>query len=280
MWNLLLATALALPSGGTIPPMAADTVEVRAGDVLVIENLTGEVLVEGTDDDVAQLIAGRSGMRLERRGSRILLDVPRRGDDVSVHLRVPRSVEVRIGGAELDVVLEGMRGGIEVDLLTGDVTAHDVAGGVRVATLDGDLRVFDAEGSVALTSLSGSLEVRRVQGDVFLDSTDGDLTLDEVTASSVRAQTVDGDIEFEGDVARGGTLSLITHDGDVVARVSPEMTADVEVGTFDGNFQSDFPVRVQRLTAGRELRFAIGGGGRTLILRSFDGDIRLLHRGR
>ncbi len=50
------------------------------------------------------------------------------------------------------------------------------------------------------------------------------------------------------------------------------------VSTFDGDFESDFAVTMERFAAGKELRFTLGDGGAKLFLEAFDGNIRLRRR--
>jgi hypothetical protein len=52
----------------------------------------------------------------------------------------------------------------------------------------------------------------------------------------------------------------------------------VSVSTFDGEFESEFPVVVQRFTGGREFEFILGEGAARLQIQVFDGEIRLLQR--
>jgi hypothetical protein len=52
----------------------------------------------------------------------------------------------------------------------------------------------------------------------------------------------------------------------------------VGISTFDGDFESEFPVRVERLSSGRPLEFVLGGGEASLRIEVFDGEIRLLQR--
>jgi len=54
--------------------------------------------------------------------------------------------------------------------------------------------------------------------------------------------------------------------------------ARVRVSTFDGDFESDFPVVIERFTGGREFNFAIGEPRASIVIEVFDGEIRLRRR--
>ncbi len=270
MLAVLTAAALAVGS---------DTVTVRPGDVFVSTRLAGELLVEGSATDRAEVIAADVELRFERRGNELHLVPMRAGDrDGEVHVRLPASTPIRIAGTDLDAVVTGMAATVEAELLEGDVAIESIEGPVRVQTLSGDLRIEDVAGDVAAVTLDGDVELARVRGEVRAESTDGDLVLFDVSGRRVFASTVSGDVVYSGAVAAGAELTLVTHDGDVVAGVPDGIDASVEVGRFSGGFESDFPVRVRGVSASEPLRFVIGEGSARISIRSFDGDIRLLRR--
>lgn len=51
--------------------------------------------------------------------------------------------------------------------------------------------------------------------------------------------------------------------------------ARVSVATFDGEFVSDFPVRVERFRGGRAFEFTLGDGQARIEIEVFDGEIHL-----
>jgi hypothetical protein len=50
------------------------------------------------------------------------------------------------------------------------------------------------------------------------------------------------------------------------------------VSTFDGDFESEFPVLIERFTGGREFDFTLGDASARIEIQVFDGEIRLLER--
>jgi len=48
------------------------------------------------------------------------------------------------------------------------------------------------------------------------------------------------------------------------------------VATYDGEFETEFPIVLQRLQSGREFHFELGEGGARVRLQAFDGTIRLM----
>jgi DUF4097 and DUF4098 domain-containing protein YvlB len=142
-------------------------------------------------------------------------------------------------------------------------------------------------GDVEASSVSGDVRLRDVTGHaVEARSVSGDLELLEVRAEEVGAETVSGDVVFSGEVRRGGEYDFQTLSGDVVLRLPAAVGAEVTASTFSGAFDSAF-----RLTsrAERRSRFGpnrqrvsgtLGGGGATIRVESFSGNIELREAGR
>jgi hypothetical protein len=91
----------------------------------------------------------------------------------------------------------------------------------------------------------------------------------------VRIEAQDGDVAFTGPLQPGGQYGFYLHDGDATIGLPADTDASVRIATFNGEFESDFTVRVDRFTAGREFEFELGDGGADLEIEVFDGDIRL-----
>ena len=104
------------------------------------------------------------------------------------------------------------------------------------------------------------------------------ILLDQIESVTVRAEAQDGDIVYSGAIAAGGEYRFYLHDGDVLLQLPADVSARVHVSTFDGEFTSDFPVRVESFSAGRQFDFVLGGGSALLEIEVFDGEIRLARR--
>jgi len=120
--------------------------------------------------------------------------------------------------------------------------------------------------------------LRGIRGPVDVRSGSGSLVLDDVESSSVRAETLDGDLTFSGTLARGGTYVFSVHDGDARIAIPESPGAVVRVATFDGEFASDFPVLLQGYGGGGQFEFTVGEGSSRMEIKVFDGEIRLLRR--
>lgn len=268
-------------SRDTVPPeMSRDTVvSVQRGDVLVSETLRGTLTVRSGGDDEVRLSGDRDGeVRLVREGRNVRLQGLRGQPDVDLVLELPVWMPLRIRSREMDLSVTGLSAEVVVGVLQGDVRLEDLDGPVEARTVDGEMDARSTRGSMILNTNDGDVRVSGHRGELRVESTDGDLVLRDVMGPSISAFTLDGDVDFDGVVEGNGSLELSTHDGDVVAWVPGDVRADVEVSTFDGGFESEFPARTQGFRAGEPLRFQIGGGGARIALRSFSGDISIHSR--
>ena len=264
-------------------PTPADTiVQVRRGDVIVIQNFYGdldvrtwdrsEVGIEFEERRGAPFTIDRAGGRIEVRAS----DRKGRERNRSYVVSVPAWLEVEIRGRELDVTVEGLDAALAVTTREGDISIRDHSGEVVARTLEGVLEVRRSSGRFDLTSLDDDVSLVDVEGELYIDANDGDIDLVNVDAGIVSASTVDGNIDFSGTIYPDGEYELVTHDGDISFAVQADVEASVSVATYDGEFETEFPIVLQRLESGRELSFELGGGGARVRLQAFDGAIRLV----
>lgn len=258
-------------------------IEVQRGDRVIIENVSGEITINGwgrdemeirNDDDDAGLVVRRRGSTLrvsrdDRKGRR---------RSVEAAIRLPAWVDVEVQGRTLDLWIEDVDGDVTVRSISGDVWIAGAGGSVDVRTVEGEIDVSRARAGVSASSQSDEVRLRDIEGPVRAHSGSGDITLLEIRSESVQVETQDGDVAFSGTIADSGDYRFFVHDGDADIAIPPSANARISVSTFDGDFESDFPVRVERFTGGRAFDFTLGTGRARIEIQVFDGEIRLLER--
>jgi hypothetical protein len=121
-------------------------------------------------------------------------------------------------------------------------------------------------GAVEGTDLPADATGRTVNGSVKL-----------TTAGIARANTVNGSVDVTmGRADWDGSLELETVNGGVTVRFRTPLNAELNAGTVNGRIETDLPVQVQGRVTPRRMTGTIGAGGRTLVLRSVNGAIRIL----
>lgn len=281
--TLHAVTVLTLALG--VPALRAQntmdtTFAVRAGTRLSVDNMSGEVVVRAWDRAQLRITAEYDRARVEvdpSPGRVSVRTVNRRGDsEVSYAITVPNGTAIEVNGVSTDVDLTGVCGEATINTVSGDVDVQCVGEAV-VQSVSGDVTVADARAGLEAGSTSGDVTVSRARGDVTAHSVSGDVQLSEVDGTDVSAESVAGEIVYSGRILDNGRYRFEAHSGDVTVRVAGNLNAQISVGTFSGDFESDFPIELApgSKVGGREWEFRLGNGSARLRLRSFSGTIGL-----
>lgn len=187
-----------------------------------------------------------------------------RGRSAKLIASVPRAANLMVSSGDGSIAIERVTGRIELRTGDGSVVARELSGDVRIHTSDGSVRAEDVDGRVDIDTADGSVTLDGKLAGVKVRTADGSVTL-RAKASSV----------MEDD------WSIRTSDGGIVVELPTSFNAELDAHTGDGS------VRINGVRAGdrddddderRTVKSRLGAGGRTLMLRTGDGSIRL-HQG-
>jgi hypothetical protein len=277
MHTSILITALALAV-----PQAQDTViPVERGTRLDVQNFRGEVLVDAWTRDEVRIVSDLDSRQLldaSRTGASLRVRTRPRGGgpgDADFRITVPRWMDVRVEGNQVDVQVRGTEGEVIIETVSGDIVVDGGRGLVSIRSIQGEVTVRNARGNVEAKSVNEDVALYDIEGDVYVETTNGDVTLRGVLSGRARATTVNGDIEYDGTIRDDGRYAFSTHNGDVEVTVAETANVTVSVSTYHGEFESDFPVRLTGTTRDRKFNFTLGSGRAQLELESFNGEIRL-----
>lgn len=277
----LVGAALAAAPAARAQNTYDTTIAVRGVAQLSVNNMSGEVHVRAWDRAQVRVVADYDHARVEVSGTGSRVSVrtsPWRDDnDVTFTISVPAGSSVDINGVSTDVEVTGVCGEVSIQTVSGDVTAACLTGDATITSFSGDVTVSDVRGGLEVGSTSGDVIVRGARGDVTANGVSGDLTLSDIAGATVNAETVSGDISYGGRIADNGRYHFQSHSGDVELRVAGTPNVTIEVSTFSGDFDSDFPIVLGgdgRVSA-REFQFRLGSGSAHLKLESFSGTVSL-----
>lgn len=227
-----------------------------------IHNLAGSVRVTAWNRNEIQ-VTGTLGRGAER------LDFEPRGERAIVRVVLPRharnvrgsEIEVRVP-ARKSVMVRGTSAGVQVEGVTGTVSAHSVSGDVRVAGSPREVSAQSRSGDVTLDveservdagSISGDVSLRgRVRGPVEVSSVSGDVDL-AATTGEVKASSVSGSVHVASMTGRAQVSAV---SGDI------HLTGRRIAGSF------------QTVSGGIVVRGDLDRGG-TTSLQSHSGDVEL-----
>jgi DUF4097 and DUF4098 domain-containing protein YvlB len=278
--TLATLTALALTAQQT-----DTTLPVRQGARLDVNNFGGEIAITTWARSAVRISASHSSrdhvvltsteqvVRVKAEG--------RRGPPrvVDYQLTVPAWMALNLSGVYTEIRVEGTQGEVTAETVQGDVHVSGGSGTVSLKSVEGAVTLEKARGRIDLYTVNEDIAATDVSGDVTAETVNGDIRLLQVESSNTEANTVNGEIIYEGTIKDGGRYRFDTHNGDLRISVPEKANATVSVGTFNGEFSACFPVQLTE-KRGRRFTFTMGSGSARLELESFDGNIEICSPGR
>ncbi|MCX4586937.1 DUF4097 family beta strand repeat-containing protein [Streptomyces sp. NBC_01481] len=250
-------------------PVTALNVRIVNGTVNVVGADEGSARLEVSEIEGPPLIVTQQGSTLtvayeDLPWKGFLKWLDRKGWHRSavVSLAVPTGSAVEVGVVGAAAFVSGIQGTTAVRGVSGDTTLVGLSGAVRADTV------------------SGNLEAQSVTGDLRYNSVSGDLTVIEGAGTSVRAESVSGDMVIDLDpVGRPTDIRLTTVSGEVAIRLPHPADARVEANTASGAVSNAFDdLRVSGQWGAKKITGRLGAGTGTLKATTVSGSIALLRR--
>lgn len=260
---------------------------------IAIENLLGDVRIEGYDGDSVSIVAVKhapDARALERlrvvvipdpdgtvRLSTALLARDGRPSTalaavrIDLTVRVPRAVKItgRVSTGRLSV--QNVDAGADLDASTGPIVVRNVAGVVFARSLAGSQRFEEVFGSLDSHAIDGDVSFDTVRGQALTAQVyQGDIEGRRVSSQRVKLSSIDGDIDLEAEPQRGGALTLTSLRGAVSLRVRP--TVGLTVRARAGG-KASVPGAVAGDDRWAEAQIGARKGGAAVRIESRFGDI-------
>ncbi len=271
----LLAAVAAAPPQDT-------TVAVSRGTRLSIAAHESGVRIDSWDRSAVRVVAegrGAAAVRIRRAGSELRVEGRRSGEGEAIDFRitVPAWMDARVEAEDAPVSVRSGSGEIFVRNTSGDVAVQG-GGAVQVTSVSGSVTVEGAHGRVDVQTVGQGIRLAAIHGDVQASTVNGSIVLEGIESASVEAETVNGSVTFDGPIQPSGYYRLASHNGPVTLRLSRPPNARISVSTYNGHFDSDFPLQLTS-SDGHELSLLAGSGAARIELSSFNGTIALRRAG-
>lgn len=304
--SLLLFLTLAVPAAWAkekYEEKFEKTVALAKDGKVQISNISGDVIIGVWDQNQVKIEAlkvsqASSLAKAKENAAKVNIEVTEEGNvvrietkypksdkfwggesvNVSVDYRVwiPNAAAVKVNNISGDVEAEGLGGPVDLSAISGNVKLRKAAKGADCNTVSGDLEVSDVAGNVFLKSISGSLTANIIKGSIEAETVSGDIELVEVSeASAVRVKALSGEVLYRGRINPQGIYNLKSHSGSVEMFLPADSAFDFEAETFSGSIVTDFEVKVVGKLSPKEIQGVVNGGGATVKISSFSGDIKL-----
>lgn len=130
-----------------------------------------------------------------------------------------------------------------------------------------------------LTAKNGGISISGVDGDLYFDTVNGGISLYDV-AGDVRGKTTNGGlhVKLAGSSWRGAGLDVITTNGGVNLSLPEGYAANVETGTVNGGYKTDFPaLNVERTERWKAVKVntPLNGGGAPIKVITTNGGVNI-----
>lgn len=296
MRHRFAALALALVALPALAP-AQQTVDVRrAATPTVSVRLSGHfaslAVSQWAHDSIALTGALGAGTRFDGgavnrsgpvQGMKFFVEAPE-GASIAgnrLELRVPRNARVWVKAGSADIMVDGVAGGLDLNIM---------GGSVRVSGKPRELLVESMDGPVTFTGYTEFARLKTATGDITVTEGGGvDLHFSTVSGAirvvrgerdfqRGRFESVTGPIAYTGKLDRGADLRFDTHSGAVDLRIprpsNLEMDAISITGAIENAWSSSRPI-AGREGRGMELGFSSGSAAARVSIRSFKGNVRI-----
>lgn len=230
---------------------------VQSGQTLDVKGVNGSVRAEGSSGNQVEVVAVK---RAERSNTKdVEIRVIEHAGGVTICAVYPSDDPSRPNEC-------GPGGTGRMNVRDNDVTVDftvKVPAGVRFngRTVNGDVEAAGLGADADLSTVNGSINV--------------------TAAGVVQARTVNGSINAAmGQANWSNELSFSTVNGTIALVFPASLSAELRAETLNGDVNSDFPLNVQSVQEERRgrpkrVQATIGAGGRTLSLKTVNGDIQL-----
>ncbi len=285
MLIFLLATLMVVNPPGRAAESDSIILAVTRGTRLVVSSANARVTIHFQERESILLpgpLKATGNVSVGRNGSTLTIRPDNEHQSSPLELAVPRWIPVTVSVINGNIILDGAGASVQAENTNGSIEVTGGTGLIELSSISGRVVLRNANGRIDAKSVNGDVEITDSEGEVVAESSNGEVRLVNVRATSASATSVNGPILYDGTLVVSGRYHFSSHSGSVSVLVPVGTSAHVNVSTFQGDIESEFPVTLEGGTlhrGGRQrLSFDLGaggGGGASLDLESFQGGIRL-----
>lgn len=221
------------------------SIEAYDGDAVIVEADTpirdAEEQEPRRRDGLTRIQSSSVGLTVEQEENTVSVRMDFSPRNAEIRVQVPRRTSVKaslVNGGDVEVT--GVTGEHELSNVNGDVIATDISGSTVMNATNGDVKA-----TFVAVDATRPMSFASFNGDI-------DVTLPANLAADLVVASQQGDVYTDFDVVAEDDPPTIERDADAGGR--------------------------NRIRIRRQTRYAIGGGGPDIQLRTFNGDIMIRKR--
>jgi DUF4097 and DUF4098 domain-containing protein YvlB len=289
MKSLVSVILISLFAGTALAVDVDRTVDAAKDGHVEVSNISGAIEIEGWNQNKVEVTGtiGRDVKELivERDGDEVLIKVklPKgssSASDADLHIKVPMDSSINVGTVSADIDVSGVNGEQSLHTVSGNVTTESKGEDVSAESVSGDVEVSgdNSDSEIEANTVSGDVTLRRVSGEVVGESVSGSVEVREGSVDRADLSTVNGEVNFEGELRDGGRLNIETVNGSVDVEFTGSVSARIDIETFNGGIRNCFGPKAERTskyTPGLELEFTEGDGDGRVEISTMNGRVTL-----
>jgi DUF4097 and DUF4098 domain-containing protein YvlB len=245
--SLLIGT-LAFAETKTEP---VQILNLQAGGYLSLENINGDVTIEGWKKNQVSISAVKNGKPKDLDRIKVVLSVDKYEGKDWIHVET-EYLESRGG------FLSFLKGAGSIDYtikVPSDAILEDIE------LVNGNLKVTGVTGYLSLGTVNGSITASGMAGNAWVETVNGNL-----------------DLSFD-KMGKGQSVDLESVNGAIVIRIPAKASAHVEAETLNGNISNEFGLTVEKGEwVGRSMKGLVGSGDARITLETVNGSIDVKKR--
>lgn len=260
-----------------------------------LENVSGNVVVKSWGKNEVKILV-RKTAKDEESLDRMSVDINQSDDNIRIITRYEKDFgffKSYNGSVHYDLLIPD-KAHLRVKCVSGSVEVTNIGGPLTIETVSGKIEVAGADGGAKCTSVSGSVYLEGIAGDAVAKSTSGRIRAEGIKGSveantvsgsvdisnvskaeEIKAETVSGGIEMQGELSPGGIYEFKTLSGRIRLDLPSKSDFELEANTFSGSVQCDFELKVSGEIKRNKIQGVVGKGGASLKVSSFSGGISI-----
>ena len=282
-----------------VQDVVSNTYPAADGIVVIIEAVTGNIRVEGVDEETltvtvtkqvrlksvknAQLALEGLAVRVDEKTNLLHVrsfvqeDLEALGctsHRTDLLIRCPRTATLRILAEDGETYVAGTGAPIHVKQLHGSISIEHAKGVLDLSNEQGDILVTDCAGPVTVGGGNGTVTLRNVYGDMNVTWTNGKIVVDTAHAG-VRLRNKEGDVRIIALEGIGGNYDVSVTNGNLSMAVPQTADATFLLTAHGGAIRSAIPVTGAIEGDAQSFQGRLNNGAHRVILETHNGDIVL-----
>jgi hypothetical protein len=244
--------------------MDQQTIPTSLAPEVIIEQVHGNLIVEGWEDPQVKVDANSSELTLQEAE-----DVVRLGCQGNCSVRLPAGATLQVQKVHGEARFRGLKDQLTIEHVQGALSLRNVSD-TQAERVDGELLAKQIGGDLLVKKIAGNAQVRDVQGDCIMDQVDGNLEVRDVEGNVKVAAAGNAQVRLS---MLSGDDYQIQADGNIHCRIPEDASVIINFTSGGETIQVKLPNQ-SRMVKDKTYSVTLGNGDATMNITA-DGAIFL-----